>query len=123
MFGRRSGVKFTHFDTHMFAVSTEPPLGVEHVKLGRAYGIPSLLDHHELQMGVTPAAVLIDRILFLEPSLAAGQWLNAYENMLREVPPGTYQLIVHLARTTRCARLPTISQTGVLSGDKMIWTS
>ena len=107
---RAAGVKFTHFDTHMFAVSTKPPLGVEYVKLGRAYGIPLLLDHHELQMGVTPAAVLIDRILFLEPGLAAGQWLNAYENMLRQVPPGTYQLIVHLAYADDETRAATYDQ-------------
>ncbi len=100
----------THFDTHMFAVSTKPPLGVEYVKLGRAYGIPLLLDHHELQMGVPPAAVLIDRILFLEPGVTADQWLNAYENILRQVPPGTYELIVHLAYADDEMRAATYDQ-------------
>jgi predicted glycoside hydrolase/deacetylase ChbG (UPF0249 family) len=94
---RASGVKFTHFDTHMFAVSTRAPLSAEYVKVGREYGVPLLLDHHELQFDVTPAAVLIDRILFLEPGVTADHWLNAYEDILRQVPPGTYQLIVHLA--------------------------
>ena len=46
---------------------------------------------------VSPGAVLIDRILFLEPGVPRDQWINAYENILRPVPPGTYELIVHLA--------------------------
>ncbi|SRR5882672_4446886 len=94
---RVAGVKFTHFDTHMFAVSTKAQIGDQYVKLGRAYGVPLLLDHHELQMEVSPVTVLIDRILFLEPGVAADRWLEAYENILRQVPPGTYELIVHLA--------------------------
>ena len=94
---RAAGVNLTHLDTHMFAVSTKPPLGAEYVKLGRSFGMPLLLDHHELQMNVPSEAVLIDRILFLEPGVTADQWLTAYQNILRPVPPGTYELIVHLA--------------------------
>jgi predicted glycoside hydrolase/deacetylase ChbG (UPF0249 family) len=90
-----SGVNLTHFDTHMWAVGRAAP--AVYVKLGRSYGLPVLMDHNVLQPGADPAAVLIDRILALEPGFSADQWLNAYENILRPLPPGTFQLIVHLA--------------------------
>ncbi|MGB7845925.1 MAG: polysaccharide deacetylase family protein [Candidatus Acidiferrum sp.] len=90
-----SGVHLTHFDSHMWAVGRAAPS--VYVKLGRSYGLPVLMDHGVLQPDADPAAVLIDRILGLEPGFSADQWLNAYENILRPLPPGTYQLIVHLA--------------------------
>jgi len=105
-----AGVKFTHFDTHMFAVATKPALGKDYVELGRRYGMPLLLDHRALQLEVTPAAVLIDQVLFLEPGVAADQWLNAYENILRPVPAGTYELIVHLAYADDEMRAATYDQ-------------
>jgi predicted glycoside hydrolase/deacetylase ChbG (UPF0249 family) len=90
-----SGVKITHFDTHMWAVARTTP--AEYVNLGRSYGIPLLMDHRELTIAADPTAVLIDRILALEPGVSADQWLTAYENILRPLSPGTFQLIVHLA--------------------------
>jgi predicted glycoside hydrolase/deacetylase ChbG (UPF0249 family) len=90
-----SGVNLTHFDTHMWAVGRAAP--AIYVNLGRSYGLPVLMDHAVLPIDADPAAVLIDRILALEPGPSADQWLNAYENILRPLPPGTYQLIVHLA--------------------------
>ena len=105
-----SGVNITHFDTHMFAVASKPALGAEYVKLGRSYGMPLLLDHHELPLEANPSAVLIDRILALEPGVAKDQWLKAYEDILRPLPPGTYQLIVHLAYADDEMRAATYDQ-------------
>jgi hypothetical protein len=31
------------------------------------------------------------------PGVPQSQWLDAYKKMLQPLPPGTYQLIVHLA--------------------------
>jgi chitin disaccharide deacetylase len=90
-----SGVNITHLDTHMWAVARAAP--AEYVKLGRSYGVPVLMDHGALPIDADAAAVLIDRILGLEAGVPAEQWLPAYEDILRPLPPGTYQLIVHLA--------------------------
>jgi predicted glycoside hydrolase/deacetylase ChbG (UPF0249 family) len=91
-----SGVHVTHLDTHMAAVARATP--GEYVKLGRSYGVPVLADRSlALPMDVDPAGVLIDRVLGLQAGVPADHWLSAYESILRPLPPGTYQLIVHLA--------------------------
>lgn len=90
-----SGVKVTHLDTHMAAVARATP--GEYLKLGRVYGLPVLTDRGALPTEFPPAGVLVDRVLFLTPGVPAEQWLTAYENLLRPLPPGTYELIVHLA--------------------------
>jgi predicted glycoside hydrolase/deacetylase ChbG (UPF0249 family) len=92
-----SGVKVTHLDAHMWSVVRTAPLATEYVRLGRTYGVPVLMTEHALQAGADPAAVVVDRVLGLERGVPATQWLAAYENILRALPPGTYQLIVHLA--------------------------
>jgi predicted glycoside hydrolase/deacetylase ChbG (UPF0249 family) len=90
-----AGVGVTHLDTHMWAVARATP--AEYVKLGRSYGVPVLIDHSALPIDTQAAAVLIDRIVALQSAVPADQWLKAYENILRPLPAGTYELIVHLA--------------------------
>jgi predicted glycoside hydrolase/deacetylase ChbG (UPF0249 family) len=90
-----SGVHVTHLDTHMAAVARATPS--EYVKLGRTYGVPVLTDRGALPIDVDLSGVLTDRVLGVQPGVPADQWLNAYESILRPLPPGTYQLIVHLA--------------------------
>jgi predicted glycoside hydrolase/deacetylase ChbG (UPF0249 family) len=90
-----SGVKVTHLDSHMWAVGRAAP--GEYLKLGRAYGLPLLIDRQVLPIETEPSAVLIDRILGLEAGVPQSEWLKAYENILQPLPPGTYELIVHLA--------------------------
>jgi len=90
-----SGVSITHLDTHMWAVARATP--AEYVKLGRSYGVPVLMDHSALPIDTQPAAVLVDRIVGLPSAVPADQWLKAYEDILRPLPAGTYELIVHLA--------------------------
>jgi len=94
-----SGVKITHLDTHMWAAARAAP--AEYVRLGRSYGVPVLMDHSVLQIDTEPGAVLVDRILGLQASVPRDQWIKAYEDILRPLPPGTYQLIVHLAYRRR----------------------
>jgi chitin disaccharide deacetylase len=90
-----AGVNVSHLDTHMAAVARATP--AEYLKLGRLYGVPVLTDRGAMPPGMDTTGVLIDRVLGLQPGVAADQWLSAYETILRPLPPGTYQLIVHLA--------------------------
>jgi len=92
---RASGVSITHLDTHMWAVARATP--AEYLKLGRSYGVPVLMDHHALPIEIEPNAVLIDQILGLQAAVPVDQWLKAYEDILKPLPAGTYELIVHLA--------------------------
>jgi chitin disaccharide deacetylase len=90
-----AGVKITHLDTHMFAVGHAAP--AEYVNLGRSYGLPVLMDHGGVSIDVFPSGVLIDRVLGLQASVPNEKWVSAYEDILRPLPPGTYEVIVHLA--------------------------
>ncbi len=92
-----TGISITHLDSHMFAIARTSPL--TYVKLGQSYGLPVLMDHREvsLEVNVDPAAVLIDRILALQAAVPANQWRKTYEELLLPLPPGSYELIVHVA--------------------------
>ena len=46
--------------------------------------------------GADPAA-LIDRVVSISPGVEPAGWMAAYEKLLAPLPPGVYQLIVHLA--------------------------
>jgi predicted glycoside hydrolase/deacetylase ChbG (UPF0249 family) len=90
-----AGINITHLDSHMFAVASVSP--ATYVKLGRAYGLPVLMDHQQFPLADDPAAVLLDRILTLQAAVPVDQWRKTYEDLLRPLAPGTYELIVHLA--------------------------
>ena len=90
-----AGINVTHLDSHMFAIAAASP--ATYVKLGRSYGLPVLMDHQQFPLADDPNAVLIDRILTFQAAAPVDQWRKAYEDLLRPLPPGTYELIIHLA--------------------------
>ncbi len=101
---RQAGIRLSHFDTHMGTLFQTAPLFSVYRKLGREYGLPILhprgaptADHPKTPAEPAPGAVQIDQLLGIEPGVKREDWLKAYENMLAPLPPGTYQLIVHLA--------------------------
>ena len=101
---RAEGVRLSHLDSHMGALFGSPALLEVYRRLGTAYELPLLL---ERRTPTTPdeasfvsgaqADALVDRVLSLNPGVAAAGWLEAYEKMLAPLPPGVYELIVHLA--------------------------
>jgi len=90
-----AGITLTHLDSHMFAIAAASP--ATYVKLGRSYGLPVLMDHQQFPLADDPNAGLIDRILTFQAAVPVDQWRKAYEDLLRPLPPGTYELIIHLA--------------------------
>ncbi|HEX9107958.1 MAG TPA: polysaccharide deacetylase family protein [Longimicrobiales bacterium] len=103
-FARAAGVHITHLDSHMGTLFQTQPLFRVYGDLGRSYGLPRLLERQGGQGA--PARpweasetrnALIDRSLEIGPGVPPEQWLDAYEKMLAPLPPGVYQLIVHLA--------------------------
>ena len=90
-----AGITLTHLDTHMGAIVTTPDLTQVYLGLGRAYKLPLLLDTRA--EAVAPGSVLLSQLLQMQPGIPKSQWLEAYKKMLALLPPGAYQLIVHLA--------------------------
>jgi len=100
---RAAGVRLTHLDSHMGTLFGSPALFDVYRRLGAAYDLPLLMertgDRGEAS-GFTPGAqadALVDRVVSIEPGVSPAGWPAAYEKMLAPLPPGVYELIVHLA--------------------------
>ena len=101
---RKAGVQLTHLDSHMATLfRTEAFLKV-YRGLGAAYGLPVLMERLGDRGGAqspwataSQADALVDRVVSIPQGVAKEDWPQAYEKLLAPLPPGVYQLIVHLA--------------------------
>jgi predicted glycoside hydrolase/deacetylase ChbG (UPF0249 family) len=97
---RRAGIPLTHLDTHMGTLGFSPGLARVYQKLGRELGLPILQERaraDRASAAVPTDEILVDRILGIEPGVDRASWRSSYEALLRPLPPGVYELIVHLA--------------------------
>jgi hypothetical protein len=99
-----AGIRVTHLDSHMATLFRSPAFFEVYRRIGASYGLPLLLERlgprggaaTGFETGAQPDA-LVDRVLSINPGVGAAEWQRAYEQMLAPLPPGVYQLIVHLA--------------------------
>ncbi|HSL21956.1 MAG TPA: polysaccharide deacetylase family protein [Vicinamibacterales bacterium] len=98
-----AGIRLTHLDSHMATMFRSQALFDVYCRLGATYRLPLLLERLGERGGeaapLDPAAAadaLVDRVLSIAPGVSAADWQAAYEKMLAPLPPGVYQLIVHL---------------------------
>ena len=101
---RDAGLRLTHLDSHMATLFRTPEFFKIYRALGAAYGLPALMERlgdrgGEQSAWATAAQVdaVIDRVVSISPGVAKKDWGQAYEKLLAPLPPGVYQLIVHLA--------------------------
>jgi hypothetical protein len=101
---RAAGIRISHLDSHMGTLFRTPELFAVYRRLGTDYRLPQLLERQGEPGGaespwVTGAqdAALLDRVVSISPGVTAGGWAAAYEKLLAPLPPGVYELIVHLA--------------------------
>lgn len=100
-----AGLKLSHLDSHMGTLFSSPQLFSVYLGLGRHYHLPLLLAKNTEGTGVDMRlppdydldAVPIDRVLQMRPGVSKEMWFTEYKKMLAPLPPGTYELIVHLA--------------------------
>ncbi|MGH9587788.1 MAG: polysaccharide deacetylase family protein [Acidobacteriaceae bacterium] len=99
-----AGLHPSHLDSHMGTLFSTQPLFHVYLGLGPQYHIPLLLSRQPsdamnppLPAGYNLKTVPIDKVLQMTHNVGKDHWLATYEKMLAPLPPGTYELIVHLA--------------------------
>lgn len=99
-----AGIRVSHLDSHMGTLFRTRELFDAYRRIGAAYNLPGLLERRGVRGGEqadwqlsAEADALIDRVLSISPGVPPFDWMKAYEQMLAPLPPGVYQLIVHLA--------------------------
>jgi predicted glycoside hydrolase/deacetylase ChbG (UPF0249 family) len=99
---RHAGVRVSHLDSHMRTILHSASLIEVYRRLSREYGIPAMFPKdQELPAGTPPPGpeALIDRVLNLDSAPPLREWRQAYEKILAPLPPGVYELVVHLAHS------------------------
>ena len=97
---RSAGIHLTHLDSHMGALFETPQLLAVYQKMGHSYALP-ILEAREgthAPQGVTPSPdeLVVDKVIEMNPGIAANEWTSWYEKTLSALGPGVYQVIVHL---------------------------
>lgn len=100
-FARKAGISLTHFDMHMVAMVGSVDLVNMYRKLGRAYGLPVLLEPQgshapPKDATVSPDEFIVQKVVTMDPGVSAKDWVQWYEKALAALPPGAYQMTVHL---------------------------
>jgi predicted glycoside hydrolase/deacetylase ChbG (UPF0249 family) len=91
-----AGVRISHLDAHMKAITLTPELLAVYFRMGNAYHVPQLLATRQPNEKLPERAALADGEVQMEPGVPANQWLDWYKKKLSALPPGVYQLTVHL---------------------------
>ena len=97
---KAAGIRLSHLDTHMGALTTTPALFALYRRLGREFGLPVLHERQairEQKLDVPDDEILIDRVLGIGTTVDEKEWLAEYRKILAPLPAGVYELIVHLA--------------------------
>jgi|HubBroStandDraft_6_1064221.scaffolds.fasta_scaffold169957_1 predicted glycoside hydrolase/deacetylase ChbG (UPF0249 family) len=98
---QKMGVHITHLDTHMAALFGTTDLYKIYLKMGHSYGLPILEEWEGVHgpLGVKPPVeeMLVQKVISIDPGVPAEKWAAWYEDQLKTLGPGVYQIIVHLA--------------------------
>jgi len=110
------GIKPTHIDTHMGALYCRPDIAMRYIKVGIEMGLPVMavdlpkeqLEQEAPGLGDTFKQIIqtvwdsglpvIDRLVPADYGMAPENKKADYIRLLRELPPGVNELIVHCAK-------------------------
>lgn len=101
---KAAGIRITHLDTHMGTIVRTEDLLKVYLATAQDYKLPTLLLQPTADRAsdlsrfhFDPNTIFLDSLVQIMPGVPKSQWFDAYKKMLQPLPPGTYQLIVHLA--------------------------
>jgi len=98
----KMGIRPTHLDSHMGVLFTKPALVAVLVNVAHDYHLPFLMlkipgTPPDMYAALKPADVIVDHVFMAAPPIKSDEWLSYYTHILRTLPPGVSELIVHLA--------------------------
>jgi len=98
----KMGIRPTHLDSHMGTLFTKPALMAVLVNVAHEYHLPFLVLKipgvpREMYSALQPTDVILDRVYMAAPPIRPEDWLSYYTHILKTLPPGVSELIVHLA--------------------------
>jgi predicted glycoside hydrolase/deacetylase ChbG (UPF0249 family) len=93
-----AGIHLSHLDTHMTALVGTLDLFHVYQQMGQKYRLPILVGDYKIPAGVTLTEKenLVQRVIGIEPGVAAKDWVDWYKKTLAALKPGIYEMIVHL---------------------------
>jgi hypothetical protein len=98
----KMGIRPTHLDSHMGTLFTTPALMAVLINVAHEYHLPFLMLKipgvpPDMYSALKPTDLILDRVFMAAPPIKADAWLNYYTHIVRTLPPGVSELIVHLA--------------------------
>jgi len=98
----KMGIHPTHLDSHMGTLFTKPALMAVLVNVAHDYHLPFLVLKipgmpADMYSALRPTDVILDRVFMAAPPIKPENWLDYYTHILKTLPPGVSELIVHLA--------------------------
>jgi hypothetical protein len=86
----------------MLALTSQPDYYKLYLQLSRDYKVPIRLARAGESkvppyLNLSAADLVLDRIVAIDPGVSKADWMKWYENSLAALPPGVYEMIVHLA--------------------------
>jgi hypothetical protein len=98
----KMGIRPTHLDSHMAVLFDTPALMAVLVNLAHEYHLPFLVlkipgVSPDMYSALKPTDVILDHVFMAAPQIMPDDWLNYYTHILKTLPPGVSELIVHLA--------------------------
>ncbi|MBS1842636.1 MAG: polysaccharide deacetylase family protein [Acidobacteria bacterium] len=98
------GVKPTHLDSHQNRLfQTNKDLFEAILRVGHENHLPVLIprswfgEFSFLERTIGPNDIVIDRVVTMEPGLAAEKWNEFYSDALKHLEPGVTEFVIHLA--------------------------
>jgi len=96
------GIRPTHLDSHMATLFSKPELVAVLANVAHDYHLPFLMmkipgTPPEMYAALKPTDVLLDHIFMAAPPIKPDDWLTYYTHIVKTLPPGVSELIVHLA--------------------------
>jgi hypothetical protein len=98
----KMGIRPTHLDSHMAVLFAKPALLAVLVNVAHEYHLPFLMLKipgmpPDMYTPLKPTDVILDHVFMAAPPVKPDEWLSYYTHILKTLPAGVSELIVHLA--------------------------